>query len=118
MGWNEEEQAAEDAAREAMDALLAAQDARKVLEARAAYLWAVSPSVATAEWEMNISGAARVMGSRGRRCASTSSPGRRWQRRAGCAGPRRRMRSMWPLWRPRLRKSRTVPAARTADKPS
>lgn len=59
--WNAEEQAREDAAREAHEALLEAQDVRKVALARAAYLWAISPSVAIHS-PRNISGAGRVLG--------------------------------------------------------
>lgn len=62
MKWNDEEQAREDAAREALEIALAKRKEWKVLWSRATYLIATSPSVATDSRPRNTSGAARVVG--------------------------------------------------------
>lgn len=59
---NTDEKAREDAARAAMEAALAARNNWKVLWARATYLRAVSPSVATSRYRMNIMGTAKALG--------------------------------------------------------
>lgn len=56
------EKAREAAARAALEAAESSRNTWKVLWARATYLRAISPSVATSRYPMNITGAARVLG--------------------------------------------------------
>ncbi|MHA7297690.1 hypothetical protein [Pseudarthrobacter sp. MDT3-1] len=62
VGMNANELAREESARAALEAAEAARNDWKVLWARATYLRAVSPSVATAGRPMNILGAAKALG--------------------------------------------------------
>jgi hypothetical protein len=62
MEINADKLAREEAARAAQEAALAARNDWKVLWARATYLRAISPSVATSGNRMNIMGAAKALG--------------------------------------------------------
>lgn len=59
---NTDELAREHAARVSLEAAESSRNDWKVLWARATYLRAISPSVATSRYPMNITGAARALG--------------------------------------------------------